>query len=58
MGILTEGHDGALPQAVLQTVAPEEHRANMHVCVNNDLGSAITQDAIQYMKDRKKVKRG
>lgn len=56
MGVLTEGMDGALPHEVLAKVSPEEHRANMYCAVNNNKGG-ISDDAVQYMKERK-VKRG
>ena len=53
---LTAGMDGALPQEVLLTCSPEEHRANMHCCVNNSKGG-LSQEAIEYIQERK-VKRG
>lgn len=53
---LTSGMDGALPIEVLHRSSPEEHRANMYCAVNNQRGG-ISDDAVQYMKERK-VKRG
>lgn len=54
---MTQGMDGALPQQVLNTCSPEEHRANMYCAVNNQSGG-LSHDAIEYMKKRKQGKRG
>jgi hypothetical protein len=51
-----DGRNGALPHEVLQKCSPEEHRANMHCCTNNQEGG-LSQDAIEYIQERK-VKRG
>lgn len=50
------GLNGALPDEVLHKCSPEEHRANMHCCTNNNTGG-LTQEAIDYIQERK-VKRG
>lgn len=54
---LTEGLDGPLCAGTLRLTSPEEHRANMHCCVNNTTGG-LTKEAIDYIKERKQVKRG
>lgn len=54
---MTEGLDGPLCAGVLHLTSPEEHRANMHCCVNNHTGG-LTQESLDYIKERKQVRHG